>query len=82
MSRSTARPPPLKGTRILRFVFQYDIPFPRAELFYTSFLLFSRIRTLLKGGRSAALGAVPLLDAPRRHPVEELEKVVLDADDV
>ena len=33
-------------------------------------------------GRSAALGAVPLLDAPRRHPVEELEKVVLDADDV
>ena len=33
-------------------------------------------------GRSAALGAVPLLDSSRRHPVEELEKVVLDADDV
>ena len=28
-------------------------------------------------GRSAALGAVPLLDAPRRHPVEELEKVLI-----
>ena len=40
------------------------------------------IQRLWQRGRSAALGAVPLLDAPRRHPVEELEKVVLDADDV
>lgn len=33
-------------------------------------------------GRAPALAAAPLLDASRRLPLEELEKVVLDADDV